>query len=122
MFYNSLKGEEISDANYVHALQNYWKTFNTKTLSEYSNFYLVCDVCILVDLFEKGSDLCMLTFKVDASHFITAPGFAFECMLKHTKVKLERLKCYNTQLMLAEGIRDGICQSIKRYVKANVSY
>ncbi|XP_025407099.1 uncharacterized protein LOC112681055 [Sipha flava] len=80
----------------------------------------MCDVCILVDVFDNFRDLCLQTFKLDASHFITAPGFAFECMLKHTEVKLERLKCYNMQLMLEEGIRGGICQSVKRYVKANI--
>lgn len=119
MFYNSLKDEEISDEDFLHA-QNVWKTFNIKTLLEYSNLHLMCDVCILTDVFENFRDLCMQTFKLDDSHFITAPGFAFECMLKHTKVKLERLKCYNMQLMLEEDISGGICQSVKRYVKANI--
>ncbi|KAL4088781.1 hypothetical protein QTP88_023865 [Uroleucon formosanum] len=51
-------------------------------------------------------DLCMKTLKLDASHYMTAPGFAFDCMLKHTNVQLERLKQYDFQLFLENGLRD----------------
>lgn len=118
-FYNSLKDEEISDEDYAHA-HEIWKTFNLKTLGQYSDLYLATDVCILADVFENFRDICLQTLKLDASHFMTAPGFAFDCMLKHTNVKLERLKQYDIQLFLENGIRGGICHSVKRYVKANI--
>ncbi|KAF0711133.1 DNA pol B 2 domain-containing protein, partial [Aphis craccivora] len=69
-----------------------------------SDLYLATDVCLLSDVFEKFRDLCLQTLKLDASHFITAPGFAFDCMLKHTN----------------NGLRGGICHSVKRHVKANI--
>ncbi|KAL4092443.1 hypothetical protein QTP88_026944 [Uroleucon formosanum] len=62
----------------------------------------------------------MQTLKLDASHYMTAPGFAFDCMLKHTNVQLERLKQYDFQLFLENGLRGGICHSVKRHVKANI--
>ncbi len=118
-FYNSLKDEDISDEDYAHA-HKVWKKFNIKTLGEYSDLYLATDVCLLSDVFENFRDLCLQTLKLDASHFMTAPGFAFDCMLKHTNVKLERLKQYDIQIFLENGLRGGICHSVKRHVKANI--
>ncbi|KAL4123344.1 hypothetical protein QTP88_015541 [Uroleucon formosanum] len=113
-FYNSLKDEEISNDDYTHA-HKIWKRFNLKTLGEYSDLYLATDVCLLADVFENFRDLCMQTLKLDASHYMTTPGFAFDCMLKHTNVQLERLKQYDFQLFLENGLRGGICHAVKRH-------
>ena len=93
-FYNSLTDEKISDEDYMHA-KNIWNTFGIKTLGEYSDLYLKTDVGILADVFENFRDLCLSTLQLDPAHYMTAPGFAFDCMLKYTNVKLERLKDYN---------------------------
>ncbi|KAE9521800.1 hypothetical protein AGLY_017801, partial [Aphis glycines] len=98
-FYNSLKDEEINNNDYSHA-KKIWKVFNIKTLGEYSDLYLKTDVAILTDVFENFRDLCLSTLSLDPAHYMTAPGFAFDCMLKYTK--------------------GGICQSVKRYAKANI--
>ncbi|XP_060855504.1 uncharacterized protein LOC132933207 [Metopolophium dirhodum] len=116
-FYNSLTDEKISDEDYIHA-KNVWHTFDIKTLGEYSDLYLKTDVSILADVFENFRDLCLSTLELDPAHYMTAPGFAFDCMLKYTKVKLSRLKEYNMLLFFEKSIRGGICQSTKRYVKA----
>jgi len=118
-FYNSLTDERISDKDYIHA-KNIWDLFNIKTLGEYSDLYLKTDVVILADVFENFRDLCLSTLKLDPAHYMTAPGFAFDCMLKYTEVKLERLKDYNMLLFFEKSIRGGICQSSKRYAKANI--
>ena len=118
-FFNSLTDSEISEDDYVHA-QTIWKKFNINTLGEYSDFYLLTDILILADVFENFRDLCLKTLNLDASYFMTAPGLAFEGMLKYTKVKLERIQNYEMFLMIENGIRGGICQSITRYAKANL--
>ncbi|KAE9530026.1 hypothetical protein AGLY_011488 [Aphis glycines] len=118
-FYNSLKDEEINNNDYSHA-KKIWKVFNIKTLGEYSDLYLKTDVAILTDVFENFRDLCLSTLSLDPAHYMTAPGFAFDCMLKYTKVKLEKLTDYNMLLYFESSIRGGICQSVKRYAKANI--
>lgn len=118
-FYNSLTDEKITDSDYMHA-KNVWISFDIKTLGEYSDLYLKTDVTILADVFENFRDLCLSTLKLDPAHYMTAPGFAFDCMLKYTKVKLQRLHDYNMLLYFENSIRGGICQSTKRYAKANI--
>ena len=42
--------------------------------------------------------------------------------LKKTEVKLELLTDYHMLLMIEEGIRGGICQSVQRYARTNNKY
>ena len=43
-------------------------------------------------------------------------------MASMAKVKLELLTNYDMYLMLEQGIRGGMCQSIHRYAEANKKY
>ncbi|XP_022183113.1 uncharacterized protein LOC111042722 [Myzus persicae] len=115
----SLSDEYITDDDYVHA-KNVWNIFNIKTLGEYSDHYLKTDVAILADVFENFRDLCLSSLELDPAHYMTAPGFAYDCMLKYTKIELERLKCSNMLLFIENSIRGGITQSTKRFAKANI--
>ncbi|XP_060859920.1 uncharacterized protein LOC132937114 [Metopolophium dirhodum] len=118
-FYNSLTDDHISKKDYMHAC-NVWEKFNIKTLGEYSDLYLLTDILILADVFENFRDICLKTFNLDASYYLTAPGFAFDAMLSFTGVKLERLTDYLMLLMMENGIRGGVCQSVRRYARANL--
>ncbi|KAL4104864.1 hypothetical protein QTP88_020140 [Uroleucon formosanum] len=80
--------DHISKKDYMHAC-NVWEKFNIKTLGEYSDLYLLTDILILADVFEHFRDICLKTFNLDASYYLTAPGFAFDAMLSFTGVKLE---------------------------------
>ena len=61
-------------------------------------------------------------YKLDPAHFYTAPGLAWKAALKCTEVKLELLTDIGMLLMFEKGIRGGITQATKRYVKANNKY
>ena len=56
------------------------------------------------------------------AHFISAPGLAWQATLKKAKVKLDLLTDINVLLIVEKGIRDRICHTIYRYVKANNKY
>ena len=61
-------------------------------------------------------------YELDPAHFLLLPGLAWQACLKKTNIELEFLTDYDMLLMVEEGIRGGICDSIHRYAKANNKY
>ena len=120
-FYSKLKGNRISNYNYNHVL-NVWKTWKMKTFKEYLVLYNVTDVLLLADVFENFRDICLKNYGLDPVYFYTAPGLAWESMLKMTGVNLELLSNIDMLLMIEKGIRGGISIISNRYGKANNKY
>ena len=71
----------ISDHDHEHA-QQVWNTMEKKTLGCYHNTYLKTDVLLLADVFETFQDTCLKHYKLDPPHFYTAPGLAWQALLK----------------------------------------
>ena len=66
-------------------------------------------------------DTCIEIYGLDTSYFLSSPGLAWQACLKKTEVKLE-LTDIHMLLMIEEGIRSGMCESIDRCAKANNKY
>ena len=62
---------------------------------------------------------CIDIYELDPTHFLSAPGLAWQTCFKKTEVKLELLTDVDMLLMVEKGVRGGICQAINRYAKAN---
>ena len=84
---------------------------------------------LLADVFEVFRDTCLKHYKLDSAHIYTAPGLAWQALLKtaaesceHEKRRLELLTDIDMLLMFKKGIRGGINQAVKRYAKANNKY
>ena len=120
-FYSKLKGKKINNYNYNHVL-NVWKTWKMKTFKEYLELYNITDVLLLADVFENFRDICLKNYGLDPVYYYTAPGLAWEAMLKMTKIKLELLSNIDMLLMIEKGIRGGISIISNRYGKANNKY
>ena len=120
-FYSKLKGNRISNYNYKHVL-NVWKTFKMKNFKTYLEIYNKTDVLLLADVFEKFRDICLKNYGLDPAHYYTAPGLAWDAMLKMTGVNLELLSNIDMLLMIEKGIRGGVSMVSNRYGKANNKY
>ena len=120
-FYSKLTGKGINNYNYNHVL-NVWKTWKMKTFTEYLELYNVTDVLLLADVFENFRDICLKNYGLDPVYYYTAPGLAWDAMLKMTGVNLELLSNIDMLLMVEKGIRGGISIISNRYGKANNKY
>ena len=120
-FYSKLTGKGINNYNYNHVL-NVWKTWKMKTFKEYLKLYNVTDVLLLADVFENFRNICLKNYGLDPVYYYTAPGLAWDAMLKMTKINLELLSNIDMLLMIEKGIRGGISIISNRYGKANNKY
>ena len=120
-FYSNLNMENIDEIDYRHG-NNVFKRFKLKNLGEYHDLNIQSDTLLLADVSENFRNMCLKVYELDAAHFLSLPGLAWQACLKESNVKLELLTDYNMLLMVEEGIRGGICHSIHRHAKTNNKY
>ena len=111
----------ISDEDYQHA-QKVFEALGCENLADYTKLYCKSDVLLLADVFESFIDVCLEKYKLDPSHYITAPSLSWDAMLKMTDVKLKPLTDSDMHLFFEEGTRGGVSMITNRYSKANHKY
>ena len=80
------------------------------------------DTLLLADVFENFRRKCIEIYELDPSHFLSAPGLAWQACLKKTEEELQLLTNIDMFLMVEKGIQGGICHAIHRYARANNKY
>ena len=110
-FYSQFNMEDITDADYRHAK---WicKDFEIKKLEEYRDLYVQSNTLLLADEFENFRNMCLEIHKLDPVNFMSAPGLAWQAVLKNTKLKLDLFNGINMLLTVENAIRGRICYSI----------
>ncbi len=120
-FYSQLNESGISDKDHDHA-KKVWKAFGCETMKDYHDLYLKTDVLLLADVMTEFRKTCKKTYGLDALHYYTSPGLAWDAMLKHTETELDLISDPDMYLMIEKGIRGGVSSIMKRYSKANHKY
>jgi len=118
-FYSTLTECHISNDDYNRA-QEVFTSIEMSSLREYHDFYLLCDVLLLADVFETFRDTCKKNYDLDPAHFYTAPGLSWQAALKMSGVQLELLTDIDQHLFIESGIRGGVSTICHRYAKSNV--
>ena len=113
--------EGITSVDYRYAKRAY-KEFKSKNIGDYHDLYVQSDTLLLADIFENFRNKCIEIYELDPTHFLSAPGLAWQACLKKTRVELELLTDIDMLLMVEKGIRGGICHAKHRYAKANNKY
>ena len=54
----------------------------------YHDLYVHCDTLMLADVFENFRDKCIEIYELDPTHFLSAPGLAWQACFKKTCQKL----------------------------------
>ena len=88
-------------------------------MRDYHDLYLKTDVLLLADFFEKFRKMCLDSYGLDAAHYYSAPGIAWDAALKINKVKLELFDNEQMYTFMERSIRVGISQISKRFAKSN---
>ena len=58
-------------------------------ISDYHDLYVQRDTLLLADVFENYRNKCLEIYRLDPSHFLSAPGLAWQACLTKTNVNLE---------------------------------
>jgi hypothetical protein len=120
-YYNDLKKEECSEEKYAE-IRKTCETMRFKNFGDYHDCYAQTDL-ILADIFEKHRDICFALKGLDPVFKWSAPGAAWDGMLKATGVKIEYITEENVgmefQELLEKNIRGGLSCIFQPYAKAN---
>ena len=80
--------------------------------------YVQSDALLLFDVFENFRNKSIEIYELDPAHFLPAPRLVWQSCFKKTELELELLTYIDMLLMIENGIKGGMCQTIHRYVKA----
>lgn len=120
-FYSSLEDTNISQDDFEHMV-NVWNQMKMKTKGDYHDLYLKSDVLLLTDIFENFRSFCIKTYSLDPAHYYTLPGFAWDALLKMSKVELELLSDVDKFQFFEASKRGGISVITTQYAKSNNPY
>ena len=67
-FYSSLTSKKVSDKEYDNILK-VWSKIEMKTMIDYHDLYLKCDILLLADEFEKFRNISLNNYGLCSSHF-----------------------------------------------------
>ena len=116
--YTSLTGKKICDKEYEDVLK-FCDKFEMKTMKDYYDLHLKCDVLLLADVFEKIRNKRLKNYGLCPSHYLSTPVLSWDAMLKMTNVELQLIPDRDMFIFFEKGIRGGVSYISNRYGKTN---
>ena len=113
-FCSSFTHKKISDKEYDRVVKVCFRS-EIKTMKYYHGLYLLCDVLLLADVFQKFRNSSLKNYGLYPSHYLGAPALSWEAMLSVTKVELELISDANMYLFFKKDTRGEVSYIYKRY-------
>ena len=66
----------------AHA-QHVFANFHFKSLKVYMALYLLCNICLLADVFQAFQNNSLDEYKLDLAYFVSASQLAWNALFKH---------------------------------------
>lgn len=120
-FHNDLTRQPLSNEDYQHA-RDVFKAARCINMREYQFIYAFWDTTLLAATFENFRKRCMLTYGLDAAHYVSNAHFSFNAFLRFSNVEFDLLTDQNMYCLFNRGIRGGVSLLSKRYARANNKY
>ena len=118
-FFSKLKND-YPDEEEIERTREIIKPFNIKKGEELTKLYCKSDVILLADVFEKCVKVSKEEYGINPLYCVSLPGFTYQCALKYTDIKLQKLQDKYLILLLENNIRGGISSVMgDRYVKSD---
>ena len=92
------------------------------TMGDYHELYLIADVLLLGDVFEKFIKHSLDYYGLHPCHYFSLPGLSWNAMLKMTGMELDLISYIDMHLFIEKGMRGGISYISKRHSKASHKY
>ena len=77
-------------------------------MKDYLDFYLKCDVLLLVDVFEKFRYNNLNNYRLCPSHYLSAPGLGWGAMRKMTEIVIKLIPDPDMYIFFEKGTRGGV--------------
>ena len=93
-----------------------------KTMKDYRDLYLKCDVLLLADVFVKFRNNSLKIYRLCTIHYLSASALNWDVMLNMTKVVLELITDPDMYIFFEKIMKGGVSYISKIYSKANNKY
>ena len=117
-FFDELNETHISDADYSNVKTIFEKS-GCKNLRDLCDLYIMCDVCMLADVFADFNIEIFRAFGIHVANFVSGSSLSMRAGLKHSKTDIELLSDYSMYEIFHNSIRGGYCAVNRRYARAN---
>ena len=93
-----------------------------KTMKDYDDSCLKCDVFLLADVFEKLRNNSLKNYGLCPCHYLSAPALSWDAMLNMTKKELKLITDPDVYVFFEKGMRGGVPYLSNRYSQVNNKY
>ena len=120
-FYSSLTNTKNNDKEHEDVLKVSNKS-EMKTMEDYHDLYLQCDVLLLAHVFEKFRNNGLKNYGLCPIHYLSALALSWDAMLNMTKVELEFIPDADMYILFEKGTRGRVFYITTRCSKASNKY